>query len=452
MKAIKWRCIPIVLMLSLYFSAGGALASATVQVQAAYHTILLYYQDAVNADTVEDSLVYLKLLQAYYENSGRAEALDTYNGGRAWVYYTYANAMIAFETGDYTSAWADFSALQEVKPTYHLDDEPPLPDTAYYYQFSMAMVKLEANDFTGVFEALKAARTAPSASVKLCEDAKKQAAETLRKEAQACCARGAHEQAQAYYHTYISYVNSEEGQFLLDQCIREHALRISAVSADAGNISLSWTGDAGVYTVSWSADLTGKTPPESREINGNAAKLTGLLPGTDYRVTVMAASGSAAETVGTLPAEKYPAQSLYVRDTETAGITRNRVILNSKQPDEILFQLDEKYYCWRDDYTFTAADLEEFSLYGFVTYENRSSNKIHASMYYLIRSPSTGVHASEKTTFDTPGDALPYPAWVNLEELLCEIAADYSSLPREQYTWEMYLEDMLFCKGNFTVK
>ena len=453
MKAIKWRCIPLAVMLSLYFSAGGALASATVQVQAAYHTVLLYYQEAVNADTIEESLEQLKNLQTYYEKSGHAEDLDTYNGGRAWVYYTYAKAVIAFENGDYASAWADFSTLQEVQPASRPDDEPPLPDTAYYYQFSMAIVKLQSLDFTGAFEALQTARAAPGASVKLCEDAKKQIAEALMKEAQACCVSGAHEQAQAYYHTYIAYVNAGEGQALLDQCLREHTLTIRADAAASTSVSFSWTGGDGVYTVSWSADRTGKTPPESREIKGNTAQLTALLPGTDYRIAVKAVSGSAAETVvQTLPAEKYPARSLYVRNTETAGITRNRVILNSKQPDEILFQLAEKYYCWREDSSFTPDELEEFSLYGFVTYENRTPDHIHASMYYLIRSPSTGVHASEKTAFDAPGDARPYPVSINIDELLREITDDYSSLPREQYAWEIYLEDLLFCKGSFSVK
>ena len=474
MKAKKWCCIPLILILS--FSACINRAFASAMVQADYESILREFNAAINAETEDESLEHLVLLQEYYEKPGRAEALEAFEGGNALLYYTYAKAMIAFEAKDYFSAWEGFNALQGVQPSSILYELPSLPDTTYYYQFSMAVLDLEYNDFAAAFEALEAARTAPGASAKACKDALEQFAQVLKAEAQSCCSRGAHEQAQEYYILYAEYVNRYEGKSLLDQCIQHSQsveLNIHVDSTDASTISLSWNGGNDTYSVSWSTDLTGNKTPESLIIKGNGVTLTGLFPGTDYHIVVSSGSSTAkpdpiiSETADivtrTLPAEKYPAKSLQALRTETAGITRYNFILSRMTPIDILdLRYDpvyEKYSCWRDDFSFTAVDVNSFALYGFASCMNLTSETIHTSMYYLLRSPTAGVYGSEKTEIDIfadtmpSGEPIPYRLPViNLDALLQEIFNDRFSFPQDQYIWEIYLDDMLFCRGSFTIK
>ena len=436
-------------------------------VQADYESILREFNAAVNADTAEESLEHLELLQEYYEKPGRAEALEAYEGGNALLYYTYAKAMIAFEAKDYISAWEGFGILQGAQPSSSLYELPPLPDTTYYYQFSMAILDLEYNDFAGAFEALEAARTAPGASAKACKDALAQFAQALKTEAQSCCHRGKHEQAQEYYKLYAEYANRYEGKSLLDQCIQHSQtaeLNIQVDGVDTSTISLSWNGGSDTYSVSWSTDLSGKKAPESQVIKGTKATLTDLFPGTDYHIVIkagslsdkpsQAAAGTAEIVARTLPAEKYPANVLRLMNTETAGIKRNS--LSKMSPKDILdLRYDpiyEKYSCWRDDYSFTAIDINSFVLYGFASYVNHTSKAVHASLYYLLRSTIAGVYVSETKAFETPADTYTYTVSIDLDTLLQEIYDDYSSIPQDQYTWEIYLDDLLFCRGSFTVK
>lgn len=466
-KTIKCRVIPIAVILSLCLCTGGAWAN--VVVDAYFETILNDYTAAVNAETTEESLEYLESLRAYYEEPGRAEDLEAYEGGNALLYYTYAKSVIAFESKDYAAAWEGFNSLQGVQPKSSLYDLPPLPDTTYYYQFSMAVLDLEYNDFTGAFEAIEAARTAPGASAKACKDALEQFAQALKAEAQACCSRGAHEQAQEYYKLYGEYVNRYEGKSLLAQCVQHSQTAVLSIhmnQAETGTVSLSWTGGKDTYSVSWSADLAGKKAPESMTVKGTEATLTGLFPGTDYRVVVSSVS-NAAETaeivVRTLSAEKYPAKKIRLLRTETAGITRNSMILNMMPPNEILEnRYDSRYEtlsCWRDDFSFTDIDLNSYALYGFASYENLTLTEFRASIYYMLRSPTAGVYTSETMEVDISagtlpsGEPIPYrlPA-INLDDLLQTIYDDHSSFPKDQYTWEIYLDGMLFCRGSFAIK
>ena len=308
MKALKrgW-VLPLAALWLLLCVAG---ASAGAMVQADYESIVADYRAALAADSPQEALERLESLRDYYEAPGRAQALEAYDGN-ALLFYTYAKGIIAFEQQDYYSAWEEFQLLQGAQVTAPLADVPPLPDTTYYYQFSMAMLYEAYGDFASAFEALETARTAVGASAKACKDAKEQFGEAMKTEAQACCDRGDHEQAQSYYQLYADNVNIFQGQALIRQC-QQHSqvtpLSMGTVAAAGPNaIALSWVGGAGAYRVSWSADLTGKAAPESKVVQGNATELTGLLPGTAYRVTVTQESNGAnvSATVSTQTAPTY---------------------------------------------------------------------------------------------------------------------------------------------------
>ena len=110
------------------------------------------------------------------------------------------------------------------------------------------------------------------------------------------------------------------------------------------------------------------------------------------------------------------------------------------------------YCCLNKDYSYTVNEAVSFALHGFASYKNQTSKGIQASMYYILRSAKTGAYASETMRFTASADAQPYTLSVDLDELLQKIQDDYFDIPQGQYTWEIYLDGMLFCQGNFTIK
>lgn len=304
--------------------------SAESTVQEAYQEIIKDYQAAQSASSSEKALESLRELLNYYEAvPGRAEALEAYEGGTAWVYYTYAKGMIAFNDKDYVTAAKEFKRLQGIQLNSGSTNVPDLPDTTYYYQFSMAQRLWDIDEYESAFEALEAARQAPGSSIKACDDAQTLFLKALRQKAESCCEQGNHAMAQEYYKLYAQ-IDSIEGKELLKNCeqhSQEAPLRIiSAIATSSDTIVLSWTGSNGPYCVSWSADLTGEASPKSQIVQGNSVEVVdSFLPGTVYRISV-ALNGTngapAAVNVTTPSASLY--QSMQGTDIKiTESILRN---------------------------------------------------------------------------------------------------------------------------------
>lgn len=472
MQAKKLGGMLFMASLCLCLFIGKAFAAATVQTD--YEAIVNEYAEAVHAETVQEALSHLELLRAYYEQPGRAQALETYEKGNALVYYTYAKGMIAFEQEDYYTAWQEFERLQGTQVVSSLANIPELPDTTYYYQFSLAMLHWKYGDYESAFAALESARTAAGASATACMEAKEQLSKAIKQEASFCCSQGNHQRAQAYYQLYIQYVNQFEGRMLLNEC-EQHSQTaplkiVAATGTGPSAISVSWTGEGHEYLVSWSNDLTGRKTPETRAVKEKSLEITGLLPGTEYRVTVSAAAsddpgpvsheaGKTDETVArTLSAAKLPSDVLHLISSETAGITRSEAVLKKMTPGEILDQRYdpgkrfEKYYCLKEDHAFSVSEATQYALYCFVSYRNLTGQEINMPSFCVLRSSTFGVYRTETQNCLIPADDQVYSFWIRIDDLIQAIQDDFSALPQDQYIWEIYFDGKFFCRGFFSIQ
>ncbi len=446
--------VAAVLCLALCLGSAGA----DIMTQADYETIVEEYRAAVTADTEEEALQHLRSLVNYYEQPGRAEALEKWESGTATVYYTYAKGMLAFAEKRYAEAWEALELLRDVQVTPGLDDVPDLPDTAYERELSAAVLYQESGAYEKAFEALEFARVAPGASAVICAERKAALAEEVLGKAAALCDAGRHQEAQALYSLYSVYVSPFEGQKLLEAC-KAHstteALRFTGAEWTAeGALALSWNGKAGSYTLKWTADPSGTSAPETRTMEGNALTLTGLLPATAYQFTLTAPDGGTAETAVQVPAaEKYSGGQVAFMRSAVTGIVRNEALLRNATPLRIIQELPAEYHLDRKNNAFTEEDLSGFSLYALVSYQNLAGQELKLPMYCILRSAASGVCRSEDSTLALPNTPAgeDHVFWLSLEELLGTMADAHDGLPLDAYTLEICVEGQLLCKESFSV-
>ena len=328
------------------------------------------------------------------------------------------------------------------------------------------MLYFQAGDYENAFIDLEEARTAESASVVTCRNAKRTFADALKQEAQECCNAGDHVTAQAYYRLYAQYVSSIEGQAMLKECV-EHSqtAALSIVSAEPSgtdSIALAWTGSTEAYRVCWTSDLSGTSGVSAQIIQGNNAELTSLLPGTEYRITVEPASPEtvipvavvqpepgtqdmAEVTVSTLSADKYPSGKLKYEGSSVVGMSQ--LLLKKGITPQQVFYYNESYRRESNDNSFSESDLASYELICLVSYSYTSDEAITVPVTCILRSPSSGAFRSEAKEYEFPNSGL----CVSFDELLSMAEDAHSSLAKEEYAWEIYLDGMLFCKGTFSI-
>nr|MBQ4453935.1 hypothetical protein [Clostridia bacterium] len=180
-------------------------------------------------------------------------------------------------------------------------------------------------------------------------------------------------------------------------------------------------------------------------------QLENLLPNTTYEIVITdednsQVSSSLTKTV--LSADQYPSGKLkYVR-MEVAGIQNDGSILDLVTPEQVFNDYPVFLY-QSEDNAFLASKLSSYTLYGSMVYKNMTSEEMNVEIGLILRSTQSGAFYSEEGNIILPADSRAQIRCFNIGKILDNVKPD---LIVDQYSIEVYIDNMLFCREVFTVK
>lgn len=247
-----------------------------------YDTIVEKYNQAIKDDYTVDYFVELK---AYYEE--KKQSLENYLDASKYYYYTLGR--LCLNTKEYEKARVYFEAVGTFGK-----------DTECFYAYAAAHIYEEMENYKAAADAYQKASALP-----LLSDSTMRAAECMQKYrdglmqlGDAAYEKGDYEKAKEYYQE-LSELFSVEGKRKYDECVRAMgSTKVSAITSlyakdiTENSAVLTWQGDAASYAAS--CQIKGIGPAAAAEtISSDSWQVSGLLPNTDYTVTIQPAGATA---------------------------------------------------------------------------------------------------------------------------------------------------------------
>lgn len=200
-----------------------------------------------------------------------------------------------------------------------------------------------------------------------------------------------------------------------------------------------------------------------RQMNcASPVTLAGLIPGTDYEITVLDAD---SETVATTVYIQTPSPQSYPRDVVTfnrmdiAGI--NPITLDLEytgtdgSKDKItplaIFQMGDDFLFRQPENGYTASDVNSYVLYGGLVFTNQTGQEMSVSIQVVLRSPVSGTYQTEAESFQLLSETRPQMIPVNIDEAFTKMQEDSFSLTAGQYIVEVYMDGQFLCSESITI-
>ena len=197
-------------------------AAAENEMVADHEAIEEAYQEAMAATKKSDVVDCLNRLIGYYEQTpSRKASLDKF--GFARYYLWYAKGRVAFEEGDFDTAYEYFNDIVNAPEVTFLED------ARFFYCFSLCEEYIALEEYENALDRLAEARGAMPVDENYqynysakCNDEHNKIKEIMVQKAQEACSKGNHEKAQAIYAVYRDKINAVKGQRYINECI-EHS-------------------------------------------------------------------------------------------------------------------------------------------------------------------------------------------------------------------------------------
>ena len=257
------------------------------------------------------------------------------------------------------------------------------------------------------------------------------------------------------YKAFTALGEYKESESYAAKCtdwLREKAREISITAkAEQNAISVSWadTEKGQIYNLLYRPENGYEYLTKIR--CESPVCLENLLPNTTYEIIITDVDNKQATssiTKKVLPTDQYPAEKLKFVRMEIAGIQNDGNILELTTPEQIFN--DYQVFLYKpEDSAFPASKLSSYILYSSMVYKNITSEEINAKISLLLRSTQSGAFYSEKGSIVLPADSRAQILCFNVGKMLDNVKPE---LIIDQYYFEVYIDNMLFCREAFSVK
>ena len=248
------------------------------------------------------------------------------------------------------------------------------------------------------------------------------------------------------------YNNSNTYISLCEEWIRdaERELKISA-REDGSTIEVSWIDSEENRTYNLTYRPVNNDSVIIIENCSTPHILSNLIPNTEYEITLIDNENSnvkTAITVSTLESAKYSDKILKFSKLDLAGIQNDDTILELLLPSEV-FNDYPAFVCRRENNSFGQSDLLNYSLFCNIIYKNLTSEELPININLVLRSTTGGTYISENLSYLLPADDNSNMICICLEDAIPIIKE--RGFVNDQYTLEVYIDELLFCKGFFYI-